>query len=100
EQGTERDAATILREAGVATRPTAVDVDDLVAPEPATSATIAPAVADRPASGDAAGRHEGTLKVYNGARGFGFIARADDDDVFVHRTHLPAGRRLRVGEPV
>jgi len=45
----------------------------------------------------------GKVKWYNGTKGFGFIAREDNEkDVFVHRTALQAAglRDLKEGEQV
>ncbi|MBN1140019.1 MAG: cold-shock protein [Anaerolineae bacterium] len=33
-------------------------------------------------------RERGTVKWFNGSRGYGFIARANGEDVFVHHTAI------------
>jgi len=67
------------------------------APPPAAPRLVAP-------SSQAAGarqfatRKDGTVKMWNDERGFGFITPAEGgDDVFVHRTSLPEGLQLSAG---
>ena len=44
---------------------------------------------------------KGTVKWYNGMKGFGFIeVDGDEKDVFVHRTAVPEGVRLDEGDEV
>jgi len=43
---------------------------------------------------------KGTVKWYNDMKGFGFIAGEDGNEVFVHRTSVPAGINLREGDQV
>jgi len=43
---------------------------------------------------------KGTIKWYNGLKGFGFIQGEDGTDVFVHRTALPMGIDLYEGDSV
>lgn len=46
-------------------------------------------------------RFEGTLKTWNDERGFGFIAATQGgDDIFVHISAMPHGRRPTIGEPL
>jgi cold shock CspA family protein len=46
-------------------------------------------------------RFEGTLKTWNDDRGFGFIATTQGgDDIFVHISAMPRGRRPTIGEPL
>ena len=34
-------------------------------------------------------REQGTVKWFNGSKGYGFIAREEGEDIFVHFTALP-----------
>ncbi|UCF13248.1 MAG: cold shock domain-containing protein [Thermoplasmatales archaeon] len=43
---------------------------------------------------------KGTVKWYNGLKGFGFIQGEDGTDVFVHRTAIPMGTDLYEGDSV
>jgi len=43
---------------------------------------------------------KGTIKWYNGLKGFGFIQGEDGKDVFVHRTAIPMGTDLYEGDTV
>ena len=43
---------------------------------------------------------KGTIKWYNGFKGYGFIGGEDGNDVFVHRTALPIGIGLFEGDQV
>jgi len=43
---------------------------------------------------------KGTIKWYNGLRGYGFIGGEDGNEVFVHRTAIPAGVDLYEGDQV
>jgi len=43
---------------------------------------------------------KGTVKWYNGMKGFGFIAGEDGKEVFVHRTSIPVGIILNEGDQV
>ncbi len=47
-------------------------------------------------------RIEGTVKWFNGGKGFGFIERAEGDDVFVHYTAISGDgyRNLEEGQRV
>jgi len=48
------------------------------------------------------GRETGTVKWFNGAKGYGFIARAGGDDVFVHFSAIRGEgfRNLEEGQQV
>ena len=43
---------------------------------------------------------KGTVKWYNGMKGFGFIEVEGEKDVFVHRSAVPDGMRLDEGDEV
>lgn len=43
---------------------------------------------------------KGTVKWYNGMKGYGFIEGEDGTEVFVHRTALPMGSGLNEGDQV
>jgi CspA family cold shock protein len=43
---------------------------------------------------------KGTVKWYNGFKGYGFITGDDGIDVFVHSTGLPMGANLNENDPV
>ena len=47
-------------------------------------------------------RHTGTVKWFNEAKGYGFIARTDGDDVFVHFSAIQGSgfRTLAEGQAV
>lgn len=47
-------------------------------------------------------RMNGTVKWFNGAKGYGFIARESGDDVFVHYSSIQGGgyRNLEEGQQV
>jgi CspA family cold shock protein len=47
-------------------------------------------------------RESGTVKWFNGSRGYGFIQRASGDDVFVHHTSIQGEgfRNLNEGQQV
>ena len=42
-------------------------------------------------------RHQGHIKHWNSSKGYGFIARPDEDDVFVHISQLDRSIRPRTG---
>lgn len=42
-------------------------------------------------------RHQGHIKHWNNSKGYGFIARPDEDDVFVHISQLDKSIRPRTG---
>ncbi|MGA2800550.1 MAG: cold shock domain-containing protein [Candidatus Micrarchaeaceae archaeon] len=43
---------------------------------------------------------KGTVKMFNAARGFGFITGEDGKDVYVHSTAVEGGATLAVGDNV
>jgi CspA family cold shock protein len=43
---------------------------------------------------------KGTVKMFNAARGFGFITGEDGKDVYVHSTAVEGGAALAVGDNV
>lgn len=43
---------------------------------------------------------EGTVKFFNEAKGFGFIAGDDGNEYFVHTTGLKEGTKIREGDKV
>ena len=43
---------------------------------------------------------KGTIKWYNARKGYGFIQKEDDKEVFVHRTALPPETYLNEGDQV
>jgi cold shock protein len=43
---------------------------------------------------------KGTVKMFNAARGFGFITGEDGKDVYVHSTAVEGGATLAVGDHV
>jgi len=43
---------------------------------------------------------KGTVKMFNAARGFGFITGEDGKDVYVHNTSIEGGATLAVGDKV
>lgn len=47
-------------------------------------------------------RTQGTVKWFNGEKGFGFISRQDGDDLFVHYSEIQSGgfRTLDEGDKV
>jgi CspA family cold shock protein len=52
---------------------------------------------DRPAQ-VADRRTRGRIKWFDARRGFGFIERPGDDDLFVHHTSIRASKNRRIGE--
>jgi CspA family cold shock protein len=40
----------------------------------------------------------GTVKFFNGARGYGFLARAGGNDLFVHHSHIEGDVRQGLAE--
>lgn len=43
---------------------------------------------------------KGKVKMFNAARGFGFITGEDGKDVYVHSTAIEGGAKLEVGDSV
>lgn len=46
------------------------------------------------------GKMEGTVKWFNGQKGYGFISGEDGQDYFVHHSQIPEGSELREGDNV
>jgi CspA family cold shock protein len=68
-----------------------------------SAAAKKPKSAKKPAASRASGpRERGTVKWFNGSKGFGFIVRENGEEIFVHyRSILGEGRRgLRDGQDV
>jgi len=54
----------------------------------------------RPVAPVATARSRGRVRFFHARRGYGFIARDNGADVFVHHTNIGAGRRLESGQQV
>jgi CspA family cold shock protein len=66
---------------------------------PAPVATVAPVTPVSPSDkGDNISTMTGTVKFFNGARGYGFLARDDGDDLFVHHSQIEGDERQGLAE--
>jgi superfamily II DNA/RNA helicase len=70
---------------------------DLVPPAPATLRSITlPGAGSAPIPPAAPGVARGSIKWFDARRGFGFISRRGEDDLFVHTSAISAPKSLRV----
>ncbi|WP_116999534.1 DEAD/DEAH box helicase [Desertimonas flava] len=100
-----RDALALQRSVGISVSVSDVDHSHLEAPAappaaPVPTVTAEPRAVDQQRPVVASTRQTGTVRSYNGARGYGFIDAGTNESLFVHRSHLPAGKRLRSGQRV
>lgn len=65
-------------------------------PRPAPSNRTAPAAAGTSKSG----KEVGSVKWFNASKGFGFITRANGEEIFVHFRSINGQRSLRDGQKV
>jgi cold shock protein len=77
----------------------------LAQPRTASSnAPVAPAPAQHAASATkpakAPGKEQGHVKWFNAGKGFGFITRANGEEIFVHYRAIGNGRALKDGQKV
>ncbi len=90
ERSATQSARRLQREIGIDADISHVDLDAL-------NGTPVPHSSPAPA---APGRARGIIKFFNGGRGYGFINRGSDVDLFVHHSSLPAGASLPIGVTV
>lgn len=96
-----RDARTLQSEVGISAAITDVDVAALRTvsrPTMATAPLVAAFVAPAPMAVE--GRRRGTLKIFHGNRGYGFIDHGTGRDLFVHQSNLAGTEIPRTGESV